>query len=61
MAVPKRKTSPSRRGMRQSHLGLSKTNAVVEDQTTGELKRSHHVSPDGMYKGRKVTTKKVKR
>lgn len=61
MAVPKRKTSPSRRGMRQSHLALSTTNAVVEDQTTGELKRSHHVSPDGMYKGRKVTTAKVKR
>jgi large subunit ribosomal protein L32 len=61
MAVPKRKTSPSRRGMRQSHLALSTTNAVVEDQTTGEQKRSHHVSADGMYKGRKVTTKKVKR
>lgn len=61
MAVPKRKTSPSRRGMRQSHLALDKTNAVVEDKTTGELKRSHHVSPDGMYNGRKVTSAKVKR
>ncbi len=61
MAVPKRKTSPSRRGMRQSHLALSTTNAVVEDKTSGELKRSHHVSPDGMYRGRKVTTAKVKR
>ncbi|MES2985483.1 MAG: 50S ribosomal protein L32 [Pseudomonadota bacterium] len=61
MAVPKRKTSPSRRGMRQSHLALNKNEAVVEDKTTGELKRSHHVSADGMYKGRKVTTAKVKR
>lgn len=62
MAVPKRKTSPSRRGMRQSHLALSKT-TVSEDQTTGEAKRPHHVSKDGMYNGRKVTsaTKKVKR
>ena len=60
MAVPKRKTSPSRRGMRQSHLAL-KTVAVGEDQTTGEAKRPHHVSPDGNYKGRKVTTAKVKR
>ena len=60
MAVPKRKTSPSRRGMRQSHLAL-KTTAVTEDQTTGEAKRPHHVSPDGMYKGRKVTTAKVKK
>lgn len=61
MAVPKRKTSPSRRGMRQSHLALDKNNSITEDKTTGELKRSHHVSPDGMYRGRKVTTAKVKR
>jgi large subunit ribosomal protein L32 len=60
MAVPKRKTSPSRRGMRQSHLALD-TVAVSEDKTTGDLKRPHHVSPDGHYKGRKVTTAKVKR
>lgn len=61
MAVPKRKTSPSRRGMRQSHHALSAKQEITEDKTTGELKRSHHVSPDGMYKGRKVTTAKVKR
>lgn len=61
MAVPKRKTSPSRRGMRQSHLALDKNNAITEDKTTGELKRSHHVSSDGMYRGRKVTTAKVKK
>jgi len=62
MAVPKRKTSPSRRGMRQSHLALD-TVAVSEDQTTGTAKRPHHVSKDGMYNGRKVTaaTSKVKR
>ncbi|MFM9890221.1 MAG: 50S ribosomal protein L32 [Rickettsiales bacterium] len=60
MAVPKRKTSPSRRGMRQSHHALS-TTAVSEDKTSGEAKRPHHVAPDGMYKGRKVTTAKVKR
>jgi large subunit ribosomal protein L32 len=61
MAVPKRKTSPSRRGMRQSHHALKSNSAIAEDATTGELKRSHHVSADGMYKGRKVTTAKVKR
>ena len=60
MAVPKRKTSPSRRGMRQSHHALTKT-TVVEDKTSGELKRPHHVSPDGHYRGRKVTSAKVKR
>lgn len=60
MAVPKRKTSPSRRGMRRAHKGLS-TVQVVEDSTTGELKRPHHVSADGQYKGRKVTESKVNR
>ena len=58
MAVPKRKTSKSRRDQRRSHHALGKVNAV-EDKTTGELKRPHHVSPDGYYNGRQVTTQKV--
>lgn len=60
MAVPKRKTTPSRRGMRRAHDALSKT-TVVEDKTTGELKRPHHISADGYYNGRKVTESKVNR
>ncbi len=58
MAVPKRKTTPSKRGMRRSHDSLKKTN-VSENQTTGELHRPHHVSRDGYYKGRQITTDKV--
>lgn len=58
MAVPKRKTTPSRRGMRRAHDALKGT-TVSEDQTTGTIKRPHHVSPDGHYNGRKVTKKKV--
>ncbi len=58
MAVPKRKTSKSRRNMRRSHHALDNVNAV-EDRTSGELKRPHHVSPDGYYNGRQVTTQKV--
>ncbi len=58
MAVPKRKTSQSRKGMRRSHHALG-TVSAVEDRTTGELKRPHHVSPDGYYNGRQVTTQKV--
>ena len=46
--------------MRRSHQALKGTN-VVEDQTTGELKRPHHVSADGHYKGRQVTKSKVNR
>jgi large subunit ribosomal protein L32 len=58
MAVPKAKTSKSCRGMRRSHNALKKVN-VVEDKTSGEFKRPHHVSPDGNYNGRQVTTAKV--
>lgn len=58
MAVPKRKTTPSRRNMRRSHDALGKTR-LVENSVTGELHRPHHVSPDGYYKGRQVTTDKV--
>jgi large subunit ribosomal protein L32 len=58
MAVPKRKTSPSRRNMRRSHHAL-KPNTYVEDTDTGELKRPHHVDlKTGMYKGRQVLTPK---
>lgn len=59
MAVPKRKTTPSRRNMRRSHHAL-KGVTVVEDKTTGELKRPHHVSRDGYYDGRQVTVAKVR-
>ena len=54
MAVPKRKVSPSRQGMRRAHDALGK-NAYVEDKDTGELRRPHHVDlKTGMYKGRQV-------
>ena len=54
MAVPKRKTSPSRRNMRRSHHALG-ANSFVEDKDTGELRRPHHVDlKTGMYKGRQV-------
>lgn len=54
MAVPKRKTSPSRRGMRRAHHALKK-NAFVEDKDTGELRRPHHVDlKTGMYRGRQI-------
>ena len=58
MAVPKAKSSKSARGMRRSHNKLNSVN-VVEDKTSGELKRPHHVSPDGNYNGRQVTKSRV--
>ena len=38
MAVPKRKTSPSRRNMRRAHHALAATN-VIEDKDSGEFRR----------------------
>ena len=56
MAVPKRKKSKSRVGMRKSaNMKYAKQPVnVAEDATTGEQKRSHHITADGFYKGRKV-------
>src|SRR5207302_9725299 len=54
MAVPRRKTSPSRRGMRRSADAL-KAPTYVEDKDSGELCRPHHVDlKTGMYMGRQV-------
>ena len=54
MAVPKRKTSPSRRGMRRSADAL-KAPTYVEDKDSGELRRPHHIDlKSGRYHGRQV-------
>ncbi|HMR30941.1 MAG TPA: 50S ribosomal protein L32 [Geminicoccaceae bacterium] len=60
MAVPKRKTSPSRRNMRRAHHALTVTN-VIEDKDSGEFRLSHHIDlKTGMYKGRQVIVKREK-
>ncbi len=54
MAVPKRKTSVSKKRMRRSHHGLKSTN-IVEDKKSGEYKLSHHVDlKSGYYNGKKI-------
>jgi len=53
MAVPKKKTSKSKRNMRRSHHALGKI-TVSENATTGELTLPHHISADGYYNGRQV-------
>jgi large subunit ribosomal protein L32 len=59
MAVPKRKTSPSRRGMRRSADALKRP-TYVEDKDSGELRRPHHIDlKTGMYRGRQVLKKKA--
>ena len=54
MAVPKRKTTKSRAGMRRSHI-QSKVKNVIEDEKSGEYRLSHHMDlKTGFYKGRQV-------
>ena len=61
MAVPKRKTSPSKRGSRRAHDALRPLNLVV-NRTSGELQLPHHVCPAGFYKAKDVmTSRKVEK
>ena len=54
MAVPKRKTSKSRRDIRRSHHKIKNAN-VIEDKKSGEFRLSHHVDlKTGLYNGRQV-------
>ncbi len=54
MAVPKKKTSPSRRNMRRSHDALAHPK-IGECPNCGEIKRPHHVCGScGYYDGREV-------
>ena len=62
MAVPKKKTSPSRRGLRRGGNGTYKANMpnVVINKETGEYQLPHHISLDGHKNGKKVIQEKVK-
>tara|TARA_B100001123_G_scaffold382238_1_gene453262 strand:- start:148 stop:327 length:180 start_codon:yes stop_codon:yes gene_type:complete len=54
MAVPKRKTSKSRRDKRRSHHRINNIN-IIEDKKTGEYRLSHHVDlKTGMYNGKQI-------
>ncbi len=54
MAVPKRKVTRSKRGMRRSADAL-KNPTYVEDKDSGELRRPHHIDlKTGMYRGRQI-------
>ena len=60
MAVPKRKTSVSKKNMRRSHLSIKKLN-LIEDKDSGEPRLPHKIDlSTGMYKGREILKKKTK-
>lgn len=63
MAVPKKKKSSSRSGMRRGSNGSFDANFpnVVADKTTGEFKLAHHISSDGYYNGKKIIADKKKK
>ncbi len=59
MAVPKRKTTPSKRNMRRSHDSIKDQN-VIEDKESGEPRISHRIDlSTGMYNGRQVLKQKT--
>jgi large subunit ribosomal protein L32 len=54
MAVPKRKTSKSKRNKRRSHHRLSSIN-IIEDKKSGEFRLSHHIDlKTGIYNGKQI-------
>ncbi len=54
MAVPKRKTSKSRRNKRRSHQKISSIN-IIEDKKSGEFRLSHHIDlKTGIYNGKQI-------
>lgn len=59
MAVPKRKTSPSKRNMRRSHDSIKLLN-IIEDKDSGEPRISHRIDiSTGMYNGRQILKQKA--
>ena len=60
MAVPKRKTSVSKRNMRRSHLSLKDVNVIL-DKESGEPRLSHRIDiSTGIYNGRQILKNKNK-
>jgi large subunit ribosomal protein L32 len=59
MAVPKKKTSKSRRDMRRSHHALPSI-SLSECSNCGSAKLPHHLCKScGFYKGRQVLKSKI--
>lgn len=58
MAVQQNRKTPSKRGMRRSHDGITAP-ALSVDATSGEVHRRHHISEKGYYRGRKVLDTEV--
>jgi large subunit ribosomal protein L32 len=54
MAVPRKKVTPMKSGMRRSHDAL-RSPAYTEDKDSGERRRPHHIDlKTGKYRGRQI-------
>jgi large subunit ribosomal protein L32 len=61
MAVPFRRVSKSKKGLRRSHLAL-KTPGMITCPNCGELTLAHRVCPNcGYYKGKLVVAPKAEK
>ncbi|MFK7973247.1 MAG: 50S ribosomal protein L32 [Rickettsiaceae bacterium] len=59
MAVPKKKTSKSKRNMRRSHDALSRINVII-DKDTGEYRLPHHMDKSsGEYNKKQIVDIKL--
>jgi len=59
MAVPRKKVSRMKQGMRRSHDALIAP-AYVEDKESGERRRPHHIDfKTGKYRGRQILEPKT--
>lgn len=58
MAVPKKKTSKSKRNMRRSHSSLIKVNVIL-DKDTNEYRLAHHIDiSNGTYNKQQIVNRK---
>ncbi|GMA46639.1 50S ribosomal protein L32 [Tetragenococcus muriaticus] len=53
MAVPARKASKSKKKLRRAHQKILKPE-ISYDESIGGYRRSHYVSLNGHYKGKKI-------
>ncbi|GCF92844.1 50S ribosomal protein L32-2 [Enterococcus florum] len=53
MAVPARKSSKAKKRMRRSHQKLNRPE-ISFDASAGDYRRSHRISLNGYYNGKKV-------
>ena len=58
MAVQQNRKTRSKRDQRRSHDNIANP-AISTDQETGEKHRRHHISAEGVYRGRQVIAPKV--